>query len=237
MTLRCSVSRSRACLSCWAFCPSALLARLRRLFVEELRQILKLRHDLHAAFLAPVGRAGERMRAFGQRITSWIVVLALLIVNWACASCCSIRSSRCVQSCSCASADALAAKTSALLASSAVRKLRICIVRFPSLERQRRCLARSWWASQRCVPAKVPTSGGMTVAMTDRFWTAATHEATAPAGRWVCARAIAGQARVVRLDAASDMPAPPGTRIRWSDPPEPAARPRWSSRRRHARRS
>ena len=103
----------------------ALLARLRRLFVEELRQILKLRHDLHAAFL--VAGVGERARTADDLLD---IVLALLIQL-----CLGqllldlVEPLR--QSCSCASADALAAKTSALLASSAVRKLRICIVRFP----------------------------------------------------------------------------------------------------------
>jgi hypothetical protein len=56
------------------FLPLALLARLRRLFVEELRQILKLRHDLHAAFL--VAGVGERTRTADHLLD---VVLALLI--------------------------------------------------------------------------------------------------------------------------------------------------------------
>ena len=54
--------------------PLALLARLRRLFVEELRQILKLRHDLHAAFL--VAGVGERTRTADHLLD---IVLALLI--------------------------------------------------------------------------------------------------------------------------------------------------------------
>ena len=107
------------------FLPLALLARLRRLFVEELRQILKLRHDLHAAFL--VASAGERTRPADHLLD---VVLALLIqlglrqllldpVK-------PLRAVLLLRQC-----RALTAKTSALLANSAVRKLRICIVRFP----------------------------------------------------------------------------------------------------------
>jgi hypothetical protein len=56
------------------FLPLALLARLLRLFGEELRQILKLRHDLHAAFL--VASLGERTRPADHLLD---VVLALLI--------------------------------------------------------------------------------------------------------------------------------------------------------------